>query len=249
MLDEPGAIALILNLLAAAAAAVGPGSPAEIWQHIVADFSNLSDPAAMAAFGQVLMIDLVLAGDNAIVVGALAAGLPSEQRRRVILIGIGAALVLRILFALIVTWLMGIVGLIFAGGLLLLWVSWKFWREIRSGGNQADLADDTQQSGLSPARSFAGAAWAVAVADVSMSLDNVLAVAGAAREHPGILVVGLLLSVALMGLAANLIARIIDRYRWIAYFGLAVILFVAGKMIYEGWTGTEGTLGLITLLR
>src|SRR5436305_227577 len=236
----------MIDLLLSAAAG-GIGSPLDIWQHIVADFSNLGDPAALAAFGSVLMIDLVLAGDNAIVVGALAAGLPADQRRKVILIGIAAALVLRIVFALMVTWLMGIVGLIFAGGLLLLWVSWKFWREIRSGGHAADQADDSQQSGLAPAKSFVGAAWAVAVADVSMSLDNVLAVAGAAREHPGILVVGLLLSVALMVIAANAIARVIDRYRWIAYVGLAVIVFVAFKMIYEGWIGTDSTQGLIML--
>jgi YjbE family integral membrane protein len=239
----------IIAMLAAATTAAGPGSPLDIWHHIVADFSNLGDPAALAAFGSVLMIDLVLAGDNAIVVGALAAGLPAEQRKKVILIGIGAALVLRIFFALIVTWLMGIVGLIFAGGLLLLWVSWKFWREIRAGGHNpgSDEVAGDERSGVKSARSFAAAAWAVAVADVSMSLDNVLAVAGAAREHPGILVVGLLLSVALMGLAANLIARIIDRYRWIAYVGLAVILVVAVKMIYEGWVGTGETLGLATL--
>lgn len=236
-------------MLAAAATPAGPGSPLEIWQHIVNDFSNLGDPAALAAFGSVLMIDLVLAGDNAIVVGALAAGLPADQRKKVILIGIGAALVLRIAFALVVTWLMGIVGLIFAGGLLLLWVSWKFWREIREGAHSpgSDEIVGDEASGLKSAKSFAGAAWAVAVADVSMSLDNVLAVAGAAREHPGILVVGLLLSVALMGLAANLIARIIDRYRWIAYVGLGVILIVAFKMIYEGWVGTGETLGLVSL--
>jgi YjbE family integral membrane protein len=160
----------------------------------------------------------------------------------VILIGIGAALVLRILFALIVSWLMGIVGLIFAGGLLLLWVSWKFWREIREGGPHADEVE----SGLKPARSFAAAAWAVAVADVSMSLDNVLAVAGAAREHPGILVVGLLLSVVLMGIAANLIAKLINRYPWIAYIGLVVIVFVAFRMIYEGWVGTHETPGIVS---
>ncbi|NJC34954.1 YjbE family integral membrane protein [Sphingomonas jejuensis] len=221
----------------------------ELWQNIVADFSNLGDPAALAAFGSVLMIDLVLAGDNAIVVGALAAGLPADQRKKVILIGIGAALVLRIIFALLVTWLMGIVGLIFAGGLLLLWVSWKFWREIRAGGHNpgSDEVNGDEHSGLAPARSFASAAWAVAVADVSMSLDNVLAVAGAAREHPGILVVGLLLSVALMGLAANYIARLIERYRWIAYIGLAIIVLVAGKMIYEGWVGTPETLGIGSL--
>jgi len=236
----------MIDLLLSAAAA-GIGSPLDIWQHIVADFSNLSDPAALAAFGSVLMIDLVLAGDNAIVVGALAAGLPSEQRKKVILIGIGAALVLRIFFALIVTWLMGIVGLIFAGGLLLLWVSWKFWREIRSGGHsEIDAAEDA--AAVKPVKSFAAAAWAVAVADVSMSLDNVLAVAGAAREHPGILVIGLLLSVAMMGLAANYIARVINRYRWIAYIGLLVILVVAVKMIYEGWVGTGETLGIISLL-
>ncbi|WP_404335890.1 TerC family protein [Sphingomonas sp. MMS12-HWE2-04] len=229
----------MLDLILSAATA-GIGSPADIWHHILNDFSNITEPAALAAFGSVLMIDLVLAGDNAIVVGALAAGLPADQRKKVILIGIGAALVLRIFFALIVSWLMGIVGLIFAGGLLLLWVSWKFWREIREGGAHADEVE----LGLRPARSFAGAAWAVAVADVSMSLDNVLAVAGAAREHPGILVVGLLLSVALMGLAANFIAKLIDRYRWIAYFGLAVIVFVAGKMIYEGWIGTHQTPGI-----
>lgn len=230
------------------AAASGIGSPADIWAHIVADFSNITEPAALAAFGSVLMIDLVLAGDNAIVVGALAAGLPAEQRKKVILIGIGAALVLRIAFALIVSWLMGIVGLIFAGGLLLLWVSWKFWREIRAGTHNqgSDEIGGDEHSGLNPAKSFAGAAWAVAVADVSMSLDNVLAVAGAAREHPGILVVGLLLSVALMGLAANFIAKLIDRYRWIAYIGLAVIVFVAFRMIYEGWVGTYETPGILS---
>jgi YjbE family integral membrane protein len=202
----------------------------ELWQHIVTDFSNITDPAQLAAFGQVLMIDIMLAGDNAIVVGALAAGLPADQRRKVILIGIIAALVLRIAFALVVTQLMQIVGLTFAGGLLLLWVSWKMYRELTSHGHT-----DAENASIKPARSFASAAWAVAVADVSMSLDNVLAVAGAAREHPGILIVGLLLSVALMGLAANLIARIIERHRWIAYIGLAVILFVAGKMIYDGY--------------
>lgn len=207
----------------------------ELWQAILADFSNITSPSVLWAFVQILWIDLILAGDNAIVVGALAAGLPADQRKKVILIGIIAALVLRIFFALIVTQLLQIVGLVFAGGLLLLWVSWKMWRELRhphGPGSPEVQGDETE--GLRPAKSFAGAAWAVAVADVSMSLDNVLAVAGAAREHPGILVVGLLLSVALMGVAANFIARYIERYRWIAYLGLAVILYVAGKMIYDG---------------
>ncbi|MEH3107797.1 MAG: YjbE family putative metal transport protein [Sphingomonas fennica] len=204
----------------------------ELWQHIVADFSNLGSPSALSAFVQVLMIDVMLAGDNAIVVGALAAGLPADQRRKVILIGIGAALVLRIVFALAVTQLLQIVGLVLAGGLLLLWVAWKMWRELRHP--PAGTLDEGAE-GLRPARSFASAAWAVAVADVSMSLDNVLAVAGAAREHPGILMVGLLLSVALMGIAANVLAKVIERYRWIAYIGLAVIVYVAIKMIAEGW--------------
>ena len=220
-------------LLHLAAALGGLG---EIWRSIIEDFSNLGDPARLTAFGSVLMIDIMLAGDNAIVVGALAAGLPAEQRRKVILIGIIAALVLRIAFALVVTQLMQVVGLILAGGILLLWVSWRMYRDIRHEGESAGSAEivGDERSGLRPAKSFAGAAWAVAIADVSMSLDNVLAVAGAAREHPGILMIGLVLSVALMGLAANVIARYIDRYRWIAWVGLIVILWVAGRMIYDG---------------
>lgn len=232
---------VVLDLLAAAATA--PGS---IWDHIVADFGNIGSASALSAFIQVLMIDIVLAGDNAIVVGALAAGLPAGQRKRVILIGIIAALVLRIVFALTVSWLLGVIGLIFAGGVLLLWVAWRMWRELRevhSAGSPEIDGDET--SGLRPAKSFAAAAWAVALADVSMSLDNVLAVAGAAREHPGILIIGLLLSVALMGIAANLIAKYIERYRWIAYFGLVVILYVAGKMIYEGIVDPQ--VGMLTL--
>lgn len=229
---------MILEILTqAAAAAPSFGSPAEIWQHIVDDFSNIGSPAAMSAFLQVLMIDIVLAGDNAIVVGALAAGLPADQRRKVIVIGVLAALVLRVAFALVVQQLMGIVGLIFVGGLLLIWVAWKMWRELREGAHSAGSPEieGDEHSGLKPAKSFAAAAWAVAIADVSMSLDNVLAVAGAAREHPGIMIVGLIVAVALMGVAANIIAKYIERYRWIAYIGLAVILYVAVKMIYEGW--------------
>jgi YjbE family integral membrane protein len=188
-------------------------------------------PEVVSAFLQVIMIDVVLAGDNAIVVGALAAGLPVQARKRVIMIGIIAALVLRIIFALTITWLLSYAeyGLILAGGLLLLWVAWRMWREIHRSTPGAD-----SHSGITPPRSFAAAAWSVAVADVSMSLDNVLAVAGAAREHPIVLVIGLILSVALMGVAANVIAQYIERYRWIAYFGLLVILYVAVKMIWEG---------------
>ena len=213
------------------------GSPADMLDAIVRDFSNIGEPAALAAFLKVVWIDLVLAGDNAIVVGALAAGLPPEQRRKVILIGVLAALVLRIGFALIVTQLLQIVGLVLAGGLLLLWVAWRMWRDLRqpeecSPGSEEIVGDE--HSGLRAAKSLSGAVWAVAVADVSMSLDNVLAVAGAAHEHPGIMIVGLILSVALMGLAANLIAKYIERYRWIGYVGLLVIVYVALEMIWEG---------------
>jgi YjbE family integral membrane protein len=220
---------------------VSIGGPGAIWDAIVRDFSNLGSPSALAAFGQVLMIDIMLAGDNAIVVGALAAGLPADQRRKVIMIGIAAALVLRIIFALMVTWLLGIVGLVLAGGLLLLWVAFKMWRDLRHAGESpgSEEIHGDEHSGLKPAKSFASAAWAVAVADVSMSLDNVLAVAGAAREHPGILVIGLVLSVALMGVAANILAKYIERYRWIAWLGLAVIVYVALKMIWEGWADVE----------
>lgn len=239
---------MLIELLsvAADAAPAGFGGPAGIWDAIVKDFSNITEPAAFTAFLSVLAIDLVLAGDNAIVVGALAAGLPPDQRKKVILIGVAAALVLRILFALIVTQLLQIVGLIFVGGLLLLWVAWKMWRELRHDAGESpgspEIAGD-EDSGLKSAKTFAGAAWAVAIADVSMSLDNVLAVAGAARDHPGILIVGLIFAVALMGIAANVIAQYIERYRWIAYAGLAVILWVAVKMIYDGWIDPAVGLG------
>lgn len=214
----------------------------DLWQHIVADFSNITSPAALAAFGQVVLIDVMLAADNAIVVGALAAGLPPQMRRKVILVGVLAALVLRVAFALVVSQLLQLVGLVFAGGLLLVWVAWKMWRELQEahGGGE-----DTDAIARTAPRSFAAAAWAVAIADVSMSLDNVLAVAGAARDHPGILAIGLILSVALMGLAANVLARVIERYRWLAYVGLLVILYVAGKMIWEGLV--DPTRGLLVL--
>ena len=198
--------------------------------------SGLFTPEAVVAFFQIVLIDIVLAGDNAIVVGALAAGLPVAQRRRVIMIGVAAALVLRIIFALLVSQLLQVVGLVLAGGFLLLWVAWRMYRELRhkdeSKGSEEVVGDE--HSGLKPAKTFASAAWGVALADVSMSLDNVLAVAGAAKDHPWVLVFGLVLSVILMGVAANVIARYIDRYRWIAWAGLLVILWVALKMIWEG---------------
>jgi YjbE family integral membrane protein len=201
------------------------------------DFSTFLTPDAVTAFFEILMIDIVLAGDNAIVVGALAAGLPADQRKKVIMIGVLAALVLRVIFALLVSQLLQVVGLILAGGLLLLWVGWKMYRELRDGAHSAGSPEieGDEDSGLAPAKSFAAAAWGVALADVSMSLDNVLAVAGAAREHPGVLVIGLILSVLLMGIASNIIAKYIERYRWIAWFGLIVIIWVAMKMIWDGW--------------
>src|SRR5437764_3048953 len=200
------------------------------------DLASFVTPAAIAALVEILMIDIVLAGDNAIVVGALAAGLPTDQRKKVIMIGVIAALVLRIAFALVVSQLLQIVGLVLAGGILLLWVAWRMYREIRhkdeSAGSEEVAGDE--HSGVRSAKTFASAAWGVALADVSMSLDNVLAVAGAARAHPYRLVFGLVLSVLLMGAAANMIARYIDRYRWIAWVGLLVILWVATKMIFDG---------------
>ena len=197
---------------------------------------SLISASAVTAFLEILFIDIVLAGDNAIVVGALAAGLPADQRKKVILIGVIAALVLRIGFALVVSQLLQVVGLVLAGGILLLWVAWRMYRELKhkdeSPGSEEVVGDE--HSGMRPARTFAGAAWGVALADVSMSLDNVLAVAGAARDHPWVLVFGLVLSVLLMGVAANFIANYIERYRWIGWIGLLVILWVALKMVYEG---------------
>jgi YjbE family integral membrane protein len=200
---------------------------------------------ALSALLQVIMIDLVLAGDNAIVIGLAAAGLPKEQRGKAILIGIIAATVLRIVFAGLTTQLLQIVGLLLAGGILLLWVCWKMWRELRAGHAQTDLeaeealeGRDLDQDGQiaehAPRKTFAQAAWQIVIADVSMSLDNVLAVAGAAREHPGVLIFGLVLSIALMGIAASFIARLLHKHRWIAYVGLAVILYVSVEMIYRG---------------
>jgi YjbE family integral membrane protein len=184
---------------------------------------------SLAVLGEVVVIDLALAGDNAVVVGSLAAGLPHDQQKKVILVGTVAALVLRIAFALVATYLLQFVGVLAAGGLLLLWVAWKLWRELRHRAER-------EREGGKSTRTFGAAVFAVALADVSMSLDNVLGVAGAARDHPAILIFGLVFSVAVMGLAANLIARVIDRRRWIAYIGLAVILWVACSMIYDGLT-------------
>jgi YjbE family integral membrane protein len=201
--------------------------------------------AGFAALMQVIGIDLVLAGDNAVVIGLAAAGLPKDQRAKAILVGILAATGLRIVFALLTTQLLALTGLLLAGGILLLWVCWKMWRELRAGHNsqenaanealsEQDLNADGTVAGGAPTKTFRQAAWQIVIADVSMSLDNVLAVAGAAREHPTVLVFGLALSIALMGLAATLIARLLQRHHWIAYVGLVIILYVALNMMFHG---------------
>ena len=198
------------------------------------------------ALMQVIGIDLVLAGDNAIVIGLAAAGLPKELRAKAILVGIIAATVMRIGFALVATQLLAIAGLLLAGGILLLWVCWKMWQELREGAHAHDIEavealtnTDIDADGAvaddAPKKTFSQAAWQIVIADVSMSLDNVLAVAGAAMDHPTVLVIGLVLSIALMGLAASFIAQLLNKHRWIAYLGLAIILYVALKMMWEGW--------------
>lgn len=198
------------------------------------------------ALMQVIGIDLVLAGDNAIVIGLAAAGLPKELRARAILVGIGAATIMRIGFALITTQLLAIVGLLLAGGILLLWVCWKMWQELRAGAHEHDIEavealanEDIDADGAiaddAPKKTFAQAAWQIVIADVSMSLDNVLAVAGAAKDHPTVLIIGLALSIAMMGLAASFIAKLLNKHRWIAFVGLAIIVYVALKMMWEGW--------------
>ncbi|CAN5128493.1 TerC family protein [soil metagenome] len=195
---------------------------------------ELFTPEALTALVQVILIDLVLAGDNAIVIGLAAAGLPREQRGKAILIGVIAATLLRIVFAGLTTQLLAIVGLLLAGGILLLWVCWKMWRELRAATHHSDDVTIEGMPEAPPTKTLTQATWQIIVADVSMSLDNVLAVAGAAREHPVVLIFGLALSIDLMGIAASFIARLLQKHRWIAYVGLAVILYVAGEMIYRG---------------
>lgn len=190
---------------------------------------------------QVLMIDIVLAGDNAIVVGMAAAGLPPDQRRRAIFWGIVAATIMRIAFASITVQLLAIVGITLAGGILLLWVCWKMYMELRYGGHTETLNEDGTVSVTEPPRkSMRQAITQILVADISMSLDNVLAVAGAAKDHPYVLIVGLAISVVLMGVAATFIANLLNKHRWIAWVGLIIILYVAGDMIYSGTSEVAG---------
>jgi len=204
-----------------------------------------------AGLVEIMWRHIIRSGDNAVVIGLAAAGLPKEQRNKAILIGIMAATVLRIGFALITTTLLGITGLLLAGGVLLLWVCWKMYRELRSGHQDldndahetlegADLNRDGTVAGRAPRKTLRHAAMQIVIADVSMSLDNVLAVAGAAHEHPAVLIFGLALSIALMGLAATFLARLLGRYRWIAWVGLVLILYVALKMIHDGYLDVRG---------
>jgi len=197
---------------------------------------TLFNPSWMIALGQVLMIDIVLAGDNAIVIGMAAARVPHNMRRKVIWWGLAAAVVLRIGLAMVAQQLLAIIGLTLAGGILLLWVCWRFWRDISAEKSGAHVEID-------PGTSLKTAIVQIVLADVSMSLDNVLAVAGAARDHGDVLVAGLLLSVALMGAAANVIARMLERWRWISYVGLLIVLYVALSMIYHGGTDVMKAFG------
>jgi YjbE family integral membrane protein len=213
-------------------------------------FADLLTPSALSALLQVLMIDLVLAGDNAVAVGLAAGGLPADQRKKAILWGLAAAVVIRIGFALITTQLLAVIGLLLAGGLLLLWVCWRMWKELREQAVAEEVAagaamddDPTTEPMVKPAKSFRAAFTQILIADISMSLDNVLAVAGAAREHPGILVFGLLMSIALMGVAATWIARLLHRYRWIGYVGLIIVLYVALHMMWQGHQQVVDDLG------
>jgi YjbE family integral membrane protein len=204
--------------------------------------SSVGAAAAFLAFLQVVLIDVSLAGDNAIAVGLAAAGLPKAQRRKAIIFGLAGAVVMLIGFALIAVQMLKIVGLLLAGGVLLLWVSYKIWQDLREGHAQSaaeaeqalDCIDGTAPETTGRGKTFFSALMQILIADISMSLDNVLAVAGAAREHPGVLVFGLLLSITLMGVAASWIARLLQKFSWIGYIGLAIVLFVSLRMIWEG---------------
>jgi YjbE family integral membrane protein len=212
------------------------------------DLSIYFTAGAAFALWQVIMIDLVLAGDNAVVIGMAASGLPPEQRNKVVMVGIVAATVLRIAFASVTVQLLDIVGLLFAGGVLLLWVSWKLWREIREqathDAEEGELVLEGKEAPTAERKSFKSAVIQIIVADVSMSLDNVLAVAGVSREYPLILIFGLAVSVVLMGAAAVFIARLLQKHHWIAYVGFALILYVALDMMWQGWPEVAQLMGM-----
>jgi YjbE family integral membrane protein len=212
-------------------------------------FASVFTAAGAAKLGQIVVGDLTMAGDNVVIMGALASGLPARDRRKVLMFGVGMALIFLITFAVIATQLLKITGLVFAGGLLLLWVAYNMVRELHPKAEVVvDDPDTVEIEGPPATKTFFRAALQITVADLSMSLDNVLLVASIARENPALLVVGLSFSVLLMGLAANYVARLIHRYPWINYIGLAVILYVAVTMIYEGWVGDDHILGLRNVL-
>jgi YjbE family integral membrane protein len=212
-------------------------------------FSSIFTAAGMAKLGQIVVGDLTMAGDNVVIMGSLASGLPARDRRKVLMFGVGMALLFLITFAVIATQLLKITGLVFAGGLLLLWVAYNMVRELHPRPSVvADDPETAEVEGPPASKTFFRAAVQITVADLSMSLDNVLLVASIARENPALLVVGLTFSVLLMGLAANYVAKLIQRYPWINYIGLAVILYVAVTMIYEGWVGDDHILGLRNVL-
>jgi len=212
-------------------------------------FSSIFTATGMAKLGQIVVGDLTMAGDNVVIMGALSSGLPERDRRRVLMLGVGMALAFLITFAVIATQLLRITGLVFAGGLLLLWVAYNLFKELHpTPVVVSDDPDTAEVEGPPQTKTFLQAAIQIAIADLSMSLDNVLLVASIARENPALLVVGLCFSVLIMGLAANYVARLIQRYHWINYVGLAVILYVAANMIYEGWVGGDHVLGLRKVL-
>jgi len=200
------------------------------------DLADIFTAAGLATLAQVILIDLTMAGDNVVIMGTLTSGLPEKERRRVIMLGVGMALVFLIGFALIATQLLHVTGLILAGGLLLLWVAYNMYRELRHAPPPvaADDPDTVAVEGPPRSKTFLQAAVQVTLADLSMSLDNVLAVAATARDHPAVLFFGLALSVTLMGVAANYVAKLVQRFRWIAWGGLLLILYVALKMVYDG---------------
>ena len=215
------------------------------------DFGAIFTAAGVAKLVQIIIGDLTMAGDNVVIMGSLASGLPPKDRRKVLLFGVSMALVCLIIFAVIATQLLRVTGLVFAGGLLLLWVAYNMWTELRPRRKPVtvDDPDTAVVEGPAPSKTFLQAAIGIAIADLSMSLDNVLLVASIARENPALLFVGLTFSVLFMGLAANYVARLIERYSWLNYVGLAVILWVGCNMIYEGWVGGEHVLGLRSVLR
>jgi YjbE family integral membrane protein len=200
------------------------------------NFAEILTPAGLAVLVQVILIDLTMAGDNVVIMGTLTSGLPARERRRVILLGVAMAVVFLIAFALIATQLLRVTGLLLAGGLLLLWVAYNMYRELRPAKNiVADDPETAEIEGPPASKTFLRAAIQITIADLSMSLDNVLAVAAAARNHPSVLFVGLTLSVTFMGIAASLVARLIHRFPLLAWAGLLMIFYVALRMILEGW--------------